>query len=62
MIDYAESLVNLTQAIKEYRQCILKNNLDGALHYSELICDCANDLDNWTENEIAKEIANGYKS
>lgn len=62
MIDYAESLVNLTHAIKEYRQCILKNNLDGALHYSKLICDCANDLDNWTENEIAKDIANVYKN
>lgn len=62
MIDYAESLVNLTQAIKDYRQCILKNNLDGALHYSELICRFANDLDGWTENEIAKDIANVYKS
>lgn len=62
MIDYAESLVNLTQAIKDYRQCILKNNLDGALHYSELICNYANDLDAWTENEIAKDIANVYKS
>ena len=53
MIDYAESLVNLTHAIKEYRQCILKNNLNGALHYSELICNYANDLDAWTENEVA---------
>ena len=53
MIDYAESLVKLNQAIKDYRQCILKNNLDGALHYSALICNYANDLDAWTENEIA---------
>ncbi|CAB4121921.1 hypothetical protein UFOVP20_26 [uncultured Caudovirales phage] len=56
MIDYAESLVNLTHAIKEYRQCILKNNLDGALHYSELICIYAHNLDGWTENELAKNV------
>ena len=56
MIDYAESLVNLTHAIKEYRQCILKNNLDGALHYSELICNYSNELDAWTENEYAKNV------
>jgi benzoyl-CoA reductase/2-hydroxyglutaryl-CoA dehydratase subunit BcrC/BadD/HgdB len=53
MIDYADSLINISQAIKEYRQCILKNNIDGALHYSELICDYAHDLDCWTENQVA---------
>ena len=54
MIDYAESLVRLTAAIKDYRQAVLKNNLDAALHYSELICNYANDLDGWTENELSK--------
>lgn len=56
MIDYAESLVKLNQAIKEYRQCILKNDISGALYCSDLICNYANDLDGWTENEYAKNV------
>lgn len=48
MIDYAESLVKLTAAIKNYRQAVLKNDMKNALYWSECIREYSQDLYMWT--------------
>ena len=51
MNDYAESLVKLTAAIKDYRQAVLKSDMKSALYWSECIREYAQDLFMWTNSE-----------
>ena len=53
-MDYAESLVKLTLAIKDYRSAVLKSDLDTALYWSGRIMKYSYELDMWTEKEIKK--------
>jgi len=51
MKDYAESLVNLHAAMKDYRQAVLKNDMKNALYWSNCIREYAQDLFMWTNSE-----------
>lgn len=52
-MDYSESLIKLSAAIKDYRLAMLSGDLSCALYWSKRIIEFSNDLYLWTD---AKEM------
>lgn len=48
MIDYAETLVKMSQAVKEYRLAILNNKFEEAKKLCDVIERCAAELTIYT--------------